>query len=174
MIKQNLAFSHEKAFSYLRIRKMKLRKLDYSFYDENTHLEQTLDGDGRNKTRGYGIVVIELMDGMTWGIPLHSNLKNDACFVTHTEEVEGEERQVGLNYSKALLLTKPSYISGAKFVIPDEQKDCIARSERTISREFEKYVRKYIRAVRTSNARILNSREYRFTTLSNYKMELGL
>lgn len=153
---------------------MKLRKLDYSFYDENAHLEQTLDGDGRNKTRGYGIVVIELADGMTWGIPLHSNLQNDACFVTHKELVDGQERKVGLNYSKALLLAKPEYISTAKFGIPDAQKDAIARSERKIKKDFEKYVRAYVRFVRTGNARQLNSRDYRFTTLSNYKKELGL
>lgn len=156
---------------------MQLRKLDRSFYLDNSHLQQTLDGDGSRKTRGYGILVIEIEGkaGSTkWGIPLHSHLQNKACFPLETTMVDGEQRKTGLNYSKALLLTKDSYISNAIFQIPDEQKNTISRSQKTITKEFKQYVVKYIKAAKKDDHWILNNREYRFSTLKNYNKELGI
>lgn len=156
---------------------MLLRKLDYSFYQENTHLQQTLDGDGRSKTRGYGILVIDIegAEGSTkWGIPLHSNLQNRACFQLGTKEFDGEIFKTGLNYSKALLLKKDSYISNAIYQIPVEQKNVISKSEKTIVEDFKKYVEKYIKAAKKDDNWILNNREYRFSTLKNYNVELGI
>lgn len=153
---------------------MKLRKLDHSFYKENKHLKQTLDGDGKSKTRGYGILVIELDNKTKWGIPLHSNLQNKACFQLGTVEYDGEIFKTGLNYSKALLLEKDSYVSNINFVIPTDQKDFISRSSKAIAAEFERYVKKYIRAAKRDDNRVLNNREYRFSTLKNYNEELGV
>nr|WP_045625929.1 hypothetical protein [Vibrio parahaemolyticus] len=156
---------------------MQLRKLDYSFYQENSHLEQTLDGDGRGKTRGYGILVIEIEGAVgttKWGIPLHSNLQNRACFQLDTVEYDGKTFRTGLNYSKALLLKKDSYVSNAIYQIPVEQKDAISKSEKAIAEDFKKYVEKYIKAAMKDDNRVLNNREYRFSTLKNYNVELGI
>lgn len=156
---------------------MQLRKLDFSFYKENTHLQQTLDGDGKGKTRGYGILVIEItaVEGTTkWGIPLHSNLQNRAGFPLDSFESSGKKFITGLNYSKALLLSKDSYVSNAIYKIPVDQKDKISRSEKEIEKEFKKYVEKYIRAAMKDDNRVLNNREYRFSTLKNYNVELGI
>lgn len=39
---------------------------------------------------------------------------------------------------------------------------------------FNKYIRKYVGAVVNSDMHILNSAEYRHTTLQNYHFELGI
>lgn len=148
---------------------MEIRKLDYSFYSNNSHLKQTL-----SKERGYGIVVISLEGGLKFGIPLRSNLPNKACFVTKTEIVDGEEQKKGLDYSKALLIADDAYVSAAVFMIPVDEKDAISKKSQEIAEEFEKYVAKYIHAVKNSHAYTLGSREYRFTTLQNYHSELGI
>jgi hypothetical protein len=156
---------------------MQLRKLDYSFYQENGHLKQTLDGDGRGKTRGYGILVIEIeskVGSTKWGLPLHSNLQNRACFPLSTTERNGKTFKTGLNYSKALLLTKDSYVSNAIYHIPVDQKNALSKSQKLIANEFKRYVERYIKAAQKDDNRILNNREYRFSTLKNYNAELGI
>ena len=148
---------------------MDIRKLDHSFYKDNTHLVQTLD-----KTRGYGIVVISLRGGLKFGIPLRSNLPNAACFVTKTEIVGGQEQKKGLDYSKAVLIANDTYVSAAVFMIPTDEKDSISKKSQEIADAFEKYVEKYIHAVKNSHKYTLGNREYRFTTLQNYHSELGI
>jgi len=148
---------------------MEIRKLDHSFYTENTHLVQTLD-----KTRGYGIVIISLRGGLKFGIPLRSNLPNAACFVTKTEVIRDQQQKKGLDYSKAVLITDDTYVSDAIFMIPADEKDAISKKSQEIADDFEKYVEKYIHAVKNSHRYTLGSREYRFTTLQNYHDELGI
>ena len=92
---------------------MLLKKLDQSFYDENTHLKEVLDlKDGvwiEGKTRRYGIVLIELNE-LTFGVPVRSYIRHKASYITERcsqPDILGK----GLDYSKALLLAKPNYIS---------------------------------------------------------------
>lgn len=158
---------------------MELRKLDYSYYDDNSHIQKALDGDGRGKTRGYGILVISILDQSgnptKWGIPLHSNLQNKACFPLGTKEKpDGTETKTGLNYSKAILLTKESYVSDQVYLIPEDQKNAISKSERKITDDFEKYVKKYIKAATLNQQPVLGNKEYKHTTLVNYHTELGI
>nr|WP_323861534.1 hypothetical protein [Xenorhabdus sp. 3] len=60
------------------------------------------------------------------------------------------------------------------FLIPAEQHKKIQGKECFITNKFEKYVEKYIKAVKTSDKHVLNSLEYRFTTLQNYHNQLGI
>ncbi|CDM88562.1 type III toxin-antitoxin system TenpIN family toxin [Xenorhabdus bovienii] len=155
---------------------MKLRKLDQAFYDENTHLIQALDNeDGKwisGKTRGHGIVVINI-NKLTFAIPLRTSIKHNAAYITQKSNQKGVKGK-GLDYSKALLIINQKYISDEIFLIPPEQHKNIQGKEFFITRKFEKYVEKYIKAVKNRDRHVLNSLEYRFTTLQNYHNQLDV
>lgn len=147
---------------------MEIKKLEQLFYAENTHLKEVLDKDGsgnwtKNKERGYGIVICNF-NGLKFGIPLRSHIKHDACFIT--------EDQKGLDFSKAVLLIKDEYISPAPFIIPPEEYKTIVRKSFYITQKFEAYVEKYIKGVTKNDENIL--KPYRFSTLQNYHLELGI
>lgn len=155
---------------------MQLKKLDQSFYDENTHLKEVLDlKDGvwiEGKTRGYGIVLIELNE-LTFGIPVRSNIRHKASYITDRSSQLGIHGK-GLDYSKALLLTKPEYISPLPFKINTRQHELLKDKAIFISKSFEKYVTKYVDAIRKADSNVLTSNVYRYTTLQNYHVELGI
>jgi len=155
---------------------MKIIKLDESFYNENNNLQEALDliqnNWIENKTRGFGLVIININE-LTFAIPLRSNIKHKASFVTKKSHV-GNSLGKGLDYSKALLITKSSYIlTEEPFLIPTDEYISINNKENYIIKSFEKYVSKYISAVKNNDTNILNSKIYRFTTLKNYHKELG-
>lgn len=135
---------------------MKLAKLEQVFFTQNAHLVEVL-----HKQRGYGIVVISVAGGLTFGIPLRSHIKHGACFRTVGD--------AGLDYSKALMITDPAHLGGS-FKIPPNEYVKIADREIFITQRFEKYVEKYISGVRKNDANIL--REYQYSTLQNYHVEL--
>lgn len=154
---------------------MKLRKLDSSFYPAHTHLEQALDNiDGKwieNKTRGYGIAVVEIK-GLTFAIPLRSCINHKAAYLTVTHSNKGNKK--GLDFSKALLIRDNSYISNEIYKIDKEEHKKLQGKEKFITDKFNKYIARYIDAVNKSDKNILHSQEYRYTTLRNYHIDLGL
>lgn len=155
---------------------MEIVKLDKTFYNDNNNLIEALDhvqGNWiENKTRGFGLVIINI-NNLTFAIPLRSNIKNKASFITKKNHIANSLGK-GLDYSKALLITNPSYIlSKEPFLIPNDEYISITSKENYIIKSFEKYVSKYISAVKNNNTHILSSKIYRFTTLKNYHKELG-
>ncbi len=155
---------------------MKIKKLDHSFYLENTHLIQALDFTGSwdaEKTRGYGVVLIKVTDELTFAIPLRSRIKHGASYITERSAVQGE-RGKGLDFSKAVLIAKPSYVSSSNFKIPPTHHNRLKGKEKYITNSFQKYVHGYIKAVKAKDTNILSSTDYRYTTLQNYHAELGL
>jgi protein AbiQ len=151
---------------------MHLKKLDTSFYDENTHLVEALDNFNGNwqegKARGYGVVIINL-NNLTFAIPLRSNIRHKAAYITSSGTVKK-----GLDFSKAVLISKDSYVSNAPFKIPSEEHKKLLDKEHFVTHKFEKYVDHYIKAVKSSDQNILRSEEYRYTTLQNYHLELAV
>ena len=155
---------------------MHLKKLDQSFYNDNSHLQEALDNSNgswaQGKVRGYGVVVISV-NNLTFAIPLRSNIRHEAAYITVRSQSLGVKGK-GLDFSKALLIAADSYISSAPFKISPAEHNKLQTKEVHITKSFEKYVSKYISASHKSDRNILNSPEYRFTTLVNYHSELGL
>jgi protein AbiQ len=148
---------------------MELRKLENLFYEENAHLVEVMDKSAGkwndDKTRGYGIVVIEAGE-LRFGIPLRSGIRQEHAFIT----VAGTGK--GLDYSKAVLLLKDEYISEIAFKIPDAEFVRIKEKSHRITLEFTKYVKHYKKGVANADRNVL--RPYKFSTLQNYHKELGL
>ncbi len=155
---------------------MQLKKLTQNFYEDNLHLKEALDNHNgqwqENKIRGYGVVIITI-NQLTFAIPLRSNIKHNASYITvrsNKQAIKGK----GLDYSKALLITDKKYISQQVFKIPNSEHVRLQDKSTHITARFEKYVSRYIHAVKVEDNNILSSMEYRFTTLINYHTELGL
>lgn len=147
---------------------MKLAKLSNDFFNKNNHLVEVLDKNAQGqwdneKTRGYGVVLVSVAGGLTFGIPLRSHIRHKACYKTTGE--------AGLDYSKAVLITDPAHVAGP-FKIPSDEYVKIADREAFITDRFEKYVERYILGVRRGDRNILKG--YRFTTLQNYHAELQI
>ncbi len=151
---------------------MKILKLTPEFYDENKHLKEALDlveGEWiRGKDRGYGIAIIDV-NGLRFGIPLRSNFtkrKQNSCFPT----VNGGNK--GLDYSKAVLLEKDSYISEVAFRIPPDEFKKVQNKSFYITKKFTQYVEKYMKGAKSRDRNILKHFEH--STLVNYHDELGI
>lgn len=145
---------------------MKISKLLPVFYNNNNHLSETLDGNGTpgEKNRGYGIVVIEINNGMCFGIPLRSHLRHRHGFKTIGDK--------GLDYSKAVLIENAALI-GQTFKIPHDEYVKIKDREHFITSRFQKYVERYIVLANRGDNNALQQ-SYRYTTLVNYHAELGI
>jgi protein AbiQ len=149
---------------------MQLKKLNPEFYTANVHLKEALDNfDGKwqeGKIRGYGVVIISIKS-LVFAIPLRSNIKHKAAYFTLRKHTNA-----GLDYSKALLIENTDHISNELFKIPQEQHIKLLNKSHFIRLSFEKYVEKYTKSVIEQDENILNSNEYRYTTLKNYHKEL--
>ena len=156
---------------------MLLRKLDPTFYAENAHLKVGLDNHNGNweagKTRGYGIAVITLEKNLKFAIPLRSNIKHSGSYITVKHNSHGSHGK-GLDFSKALLIEQSNYVSSEIFKIPSKEFKILRSKSRFIIVTFEKYVDRYVEAVKSKDRNILSSDEYRFCTLINYHTQLGL
>lgn len=73
---------------------------------------------------------------------------------------------------KAVLLSKPGYISTDPFKIPVPEHKKIQQKSHFILNRFENYVQKYIKAVESGDKNKL--RDFRFPTLQNYHAEVGI
>ena len=147
---------------------VELKKLEELFYSENTHLIEVLDKSkmgqwDKNKTRGYGITLCSFKE-LRFGIPLRSHIKHHHAFITSDEK--------GLDFTKAVLLVKDSYISRDAFEIPRDEFNLLIAKEYVIKERFGKYVERYITAHTKKDANMM--RQFRFSTLINYHPELGI
>lgn len=160
---------------------MDLKKLDNSFYIDNPKVIQALEFDMKTQTwidgdkvRGHGIVTIEI-NNLTFAIPVRSNIDHDESFILQVDRTTSRFKGMGLDYSKALLIKNNSHVSAQNFQLKSKHagKKLIGK-ENHVKTRFERYVSKYIKAVKDNDQNILRSKEYRHTTLVNYHNELGL
>ncbi|EPO9887565.1 type III toxin-antitoxin system TenpIN family toxin [Vibrio cholerae] len=146
---------------------MELKKLDQSFYVDNPKVEQDLpkveqdlDFDSQlgtwssSKTRGHGIVKITI-NGLTFAIPVRSYIKHNASYILEVNRQDRTIKGMGLDYSKALLIRDDSHVTDDVFVLRNKKsgKKLIGKEEH-ITSQFQKYVEKYIDAVKRNDANI--------------------
>jgi protein AbiQ len=150
-------------------------QLTAEFYKDHHHLKERLD-KWEDKGRGYGVLLVAVA-GHTFAIPLRSKMdvNHPANFYTKIHSPEGKQVKHGLDYTKAVIITDSErYISKAEFKLADKNDYVkIIEAQHRIIKAFEKYVKKYIDAVKKQDSNILQSRKYRYSTLQNYHEELG-
>lgn len=161
---------------------MKLKKLANSFYTDNPIVRQALDFNevtqswiSGDKVRGHGVVQIQI-NALVFAIPVRSTIKHNASYILEVNR--GPDRTIkgmGLDYQKAMLIRDAAHVSDKVFVL--KSKDAgkkLQGKEEHVTKQFGRYVERYIVAVRNGDSRLLTYNEYRFTTLINYHEELGL
>lgn len=154
-------------------------KLSADFYNENAHLVEILDkeksGAMKDKERGYGVLLVEV-EGQNFAIPLRStmHINHTDNFTTRIYKHQGKDVRHGLDYSKAIIVTDPRFVDTSSIYILKKKSDYvkISNDEQHIIKTFEKYVARYKKGIVKNDARIIA--KYRYSTLQNYHVELGL
>ena len=119
--------------------------------------------EAMDKDRPHAIILVQVRN-LRFAIPLRTNLRHKQGFNTINN--------AGLDFSKALIVFEDRDIKRDIKLSPEEFKK-IVDNEDFIVRKFEKYVEKYISAVKNKKHGELN-RAYRYSTLINYHKQLLL
>ena len=157
---------------------IELRRLTSDYYSEHAHLKEAMDFDKvtrkpDDKGRGFGVCLVDIL-GHQFAIPLRTTMYHKENFPTKFKKDDnGRVVREGLDYSKAVIITDQRFISSTTFETREKEEYLkINGSEKKILRDFEKYIKKYIKAVKKPDENIL--KEYKYSTLQNYHAELGL
>ena len=138
--------------------------------------------EGDTTTQNYGVVVdigtttlVATLVNINTGEELHSvSALNPQSL--HAQDVLSRIKfasdEKGLDFTKAVLLVKDSYISQDAFEIPRDEFNLLIAKEYVIKERFGKYVERYITAHTKKDANMM--RQFRFSTLINYHPELGI
>ena len=107
--------------------------LSDEFYDDFAKCEEIL----QKRNRPYACLEIQVY-GKTFAIPFRHHISHKYCFPTY--------KDYGLDYTKAVLILKPSYIATGTPQINQKEYNILKGKEAQIAREFSKYVKLYQKA----------------------------
>lgn len=114
---------------------MKIVLLSESFYSSYSRYSEIL----KKKNRPYVCLTIRI-DDMVYAIPLRHHIHHQYAFFTVGE--------AGLDYTKAIPITDPSFISSQTAWIETEEWTVIKGHENKIRSGFRKYLSRYKRAIK--------------------------
>lgn len=147
-----------------------------SFFVDHPDYKKMLDPGNTNKQSKRTHLCVEVtIDNNHYYIPLRNNL-GDAVrkFGRIGHAVPSVKRQnAGLDYRYALIINDDKYIElQTEMKIPNSQYKCMKNDLDSIQKEFEVYLRGYIKAVKKKR----NEKEplYRESSLINFISELGV
>lgn len=114
---------------------MKLKILSEKFYDTYSNCQEML----KKKNRPYACLTIEL-NGLLFAVPFRHHIRHPYAFHTIDE--------AGLDFTKAVIITDPLFLSDDKPTIESKEFTVIKRNEQKIRYEFSKYINQYKRAMK--------------------------
>lgn len=114
---------------------MKLKILSEKFYDTYSNCQEIL----KKKNRPYACLTIEL-NGLLFAVPFRHHIRHPYAFHTIDE--------AGLDFTKAVIITDPLFLSDDKPTIESKEFTVIKRNEQKIRYEFSKYINQYKRAMK--------------------------
>lgn len=131
----------------------------YNIYAKYPEIEQ-------KQFRPYIMLLVKI-EGLTFALPLRSNIKHKYAFFTDKENC------CGVDYSKAVVITDElKYIDDKKPKLrPIEHKALLGKA-RYISKEFKAFLEDYKKAVQSNAER--TTYKYKYCTLQYFHKELGL
>lgn len=148
---------------------LKVVKLTQYFLDENSKLSEAL----HDKDRPYSVITI-VLNGLTFAIPLRTKLNHRFGVQLDTVWKDGKKCRRGIDFTKAVLVRDPESELGETHIVPKSQKDVLIKKKKVIKNQFEKYVSDYVRAAKNDINNTLTAPAYKYSTLSNYHIELGI
>lgn len=117
---------------------MRLIYLTDKFYADYAGCKEIL----RKKKRPYACIEVEI-DGFTFAIPFRHHISHKYAFLTIGN--------AGLDYSKAVIITKPEYISEQAAVIDAKEYALIKGKEPRLINGMQKYYRLYLKAAENAS-----------------------
>lgn len=117
---------------------MKLKILSKEFYNTYAECKEIL----KKENRPYACLTIEL-DGLLFAVPFRHHIKHKYSFHTLGE--------AGLDYTKAVVISDPCYLSGENPTIESKEFAIIKREEQKIRYGLKQYVNQYKRAMKHRN-----------------------
>ena len=143
--------------------------INESYFDSNPHLKEIL----HNGSRLYLGVVIEVNSCRCF-VPLRSEIKTESKYRKAGYPLPSTTRKnAGLDFRKLLVISNMKDVKiQNKVEIPSIQKNKIYDEFDKISARLNSYVQTYIREVNRNRAN--DNFLYKFSTLKNYHVELGL
>jgi hypothetical protein len=148
----------------MQLQKLKYILLSKQFYiDYNTKQYPEIE---RKKDRPYIMLLVKIKD-LTFAIPFRSHIYHHYCFLTD------KKTKSGIDYSKAIVLSKNYYIDSKKpFINPAEHKFLSAKSS-TLIKSFSKYINEYKNAANNDLKRT-NYYLHKYSTLQYFHNELKI
>jgi len=147
---------------------MKIHRLSAVFYSEFSQYAEIL-----NKASRPYYVAVMVLDGLTYAIPLRSNINHRFCFIVDNSNGQNS----GLDYSKAVVITDVArYIDPSAVTIRRHEYHIFKQNEPIIERQFSSYVESYKKEFRRRQKKpaLPEPPLCRYTTLKYFHKELGL
>ncbi|MGL5549851.1 MAG: type III toxin-antitoxin system TenpIN family toxin [Culicoidibacterales bacterium] len=145
-------------------KKFKLHLLSDSFYNDfpkDSYIEILTKSQ-----RPYMFFEIE-MDNIKFAIPFRSNISHRDAFFTE------QTNKRGIDYTKAVVITKDCYIDSKNVQIEQHQFDKLKMNYTTIYSQFRKYLNKYKKAANRLDVE-RNKKICQFSALQYFHKELGI
>jgi len=146
------------------ILKKQPKKLSAAFFADYGNLPELMT----KPTRRYCIALLEI-DDLTFAIPFRTHIHHRFSYIfTNSSRSDCS----GLDFSKAVVLTKPCYI-GADAMIDAAEYAEFLRKRATIARRFDRFLRDYklwVKNPAAYHAELI----VRFSTLQYFHKELGI
>lgn len=125
--------------------------------------------------RPYNCLLIDSHDGYFICIPFRSNINHSNAYMFKRTK-RSKITKSGLDYSKALIISKTAYFDSKKAVVDDDEYTETVQNINKIANDVLRYVDNYVAHI--VGEKILNNREfdrkYKFSTLKYFHRELGI
>jgi protein AbiQ len=147
---------------------MRFHRLSAAFYSKYGQFDEILN----KESRPYYVLLMEL-DGLTYAIPLRSNITHRFCFIADSSN----GYNCGLDYSKAVVITDMAeFIDSAHITIRRHEYNVFKQHEFLIKKQFYSFVVSYKKEVRRrqKNPVLPMSSLCRYASLKYFHRELGL
>ncbi len=151
--------------------KNKYYKLNYLSQEFYKQYPINLFPEIENKAERPYMVILVVVDGNTFAIPLRTNIRHSYCYKFKQTE-RSTDSVTGLDYTKAVIVNDPSYV-GADARIDDKEYTELNNKYFFIISQFKRFVDGYIEYINGKNT-FNNSKKYAYTTLKYFHNELGL
>ena len=143
-----------------------IKKLSQSFFNDYPldQYPELLSKDNRPY-----LVLLILIDGLKFALPLHSNIKHPYCYkfrnALHKTFYNG-----GIDFEKAILIKNDEYIGENRLIAYDDFCE-IEKKFYFIVSKFKRYLNGYYRILRNETSELFKNR-YNFSTLNYFKEDL--
>ena len=114
----------------------------------------------QKRDRPYACLAVKIQ-GHVFAIPFRHHIAHKYCFHTYSD--------YGIDYTKAVLISKPSYIGTGKPQIDQREFNALKGKDAQIAREFEKYFKLYKKALHYPNSPYYQN-IVRYSTLKYFKL----